>query len=86
MVQTRVLFVTWAVPTQNDGSIERSWGHAKGAARSPRRMETQPAWSGGGGTTFVSSRFGANTGQTGFLLHQVCNVCTKYAFADFKHT
>ena len=38
-------------------SIGRSWGPAKGAARSPRRMESQPAWSGGGGTASVTSGF-----------------------------
>ena len=42
---------------QNDGSIGRSWGTAKGAARSPRCMESQLAWSGGGGTTSVTSGF-----------------------------
>jgi hypothetical protein len=38
-------------------SIGRSWGPAKGAARSPRRMDSQPAWSGGGGTASVTSGF-----------------------------
>ena len=48
-------------------SIGRSWGPAKGAARSPRRMESQPAWSGGGGTAFVTSGFVGS--------HQTCSSC-----------
>jgi hypothetical protein len=34
-----------------------SWGPAKGAARSPRRMKSQPAWSGGGGTISATAGF-----------------------------
>jgi hypothetical protein len=43
--------------TQNDRSIGRSRGPAKGAARSPRHMESQLAWSGGDGTTFATAWF-----------------------------
>ncbi len=52
-----VLWLGWYLP-QNDGSMGRSWGPAKGAARSPRHMGSQPAWSGVGGSTSATAGFG----------------------------
>jgi hypothetical protein len=53
----QVLVVHVTPKPLNDWSIGLSWGPAKGAARSPRRMESQQAWSGGGGITYVTSGF-----------------------------